>query len=117
MGVYQSVHRLSDRDEADARAARAVLGAHVPDKESGLCAVCLEASPCGPANAAANRLVELGRPVLPDDPGPTRPAGWRSRWFPHRRGRYRTAPLITYVWRLRFGMPVARPAVVAWFAA
>jgi hypothetical protein len=117
MGVYQSMHRLSDRDETDARAARTVLANHVPDPESGLCAVCLEPAPCRPANAAANRLVELGRPVLPDDPPPTRPAGWRSRWFPHRRGRYRTAPLLTHVWRLRFGGSVARPPAFAWFAA
>lgn len=109
MGVYQSVHRSSDRDEADARSAHAVLAGHVPD-ENGLCAACLEPSPCRPANAAANRLVELGRPVLPDDPPPRRPAAWRSRWFPHRRGRYRTAPLLTHVWRLRFGVAAARIA-------
>lgn len=97
MAVHQS------RARAETLAAHEMLAAHIPDPESQLCRVCLTVVPCSPANAAANRLVELGLPVL----DPVLPAQRRDalrRWFaPHRRGRPRSAPLLTWVWRRRFG--------------
>ncbi|WP_018585530.1 hypothetical protein [Salinispora arenicola] len=97
MAVHQS------RARAETLAAHEMLAAHIPDPESQLCRVCLTVVPCSPANAAANRLVELGLPVL----DPVLPAQRRDalrRWFaPHRRGRPRSTPLLTWVWRRRFG--------------
>ncbi|MGW0435220.1 hypothetical protein ACWDV4_22115 [Micromonospora sp. NPDC003197] len=92
-----SVHR--SRARAETEAAYEILTAHVPDRETGLCQVCLSPAPCSSANAAANRLVDLGLPVL--TPVLSR---WRltqlRRWLaPHRRGTLRPAPLLTWVWR------------------
>jgi hypothetical protein len=57
-----------------------------------------------PANTAANRLVELGLPVL----APVVPASRLDRlrgWFaPHRRGSPRPAPLLTHTWQRRLGL-------------
>ncbi|TDB71000.1 hypothetical protein [Micromonospora sp. KC721] len=107
MGVYRSRHsQVWHRDEAEAEAAREILDSHVPDPESHLCVVCLVPGPCQPANAAANRLVDLGRPVLPPDP-PGRWPGWRGWWGPRRRALPRPAPLLTFVWILRLAAPAA----------
>lgn len=100
MAVHQS------RARAEALAAHEMLAAHVPDPESQLCRVCLAVAPCSPANAAANRLVELGLPVLEPVLPPQRRDALR-RWIaPHRRGRPRSAPLLTWAWRRRFGLVV-----------
>ncbi|WP_026189844.1 hypothetical protein [Salinispora mooreana] len=100
MAVHQS------RARAETLAAHEMLAAHVLDSESQLCRVCLAVAPCSPANAAANRLVELGLPVLEPVLPPQRRDALR-RWFaPHWRGRPRTAPLLTWAWRRRFGLVV-----------
>ncbi|WP_326562062.1 hypothetical protein [Micromonospora sp. NBC_01796] len=107
MTVYRSRSQLWRRDEADAEAAREILAAHVPVKETGLCVVCLTPGPCPSANAAANRLVELGRPVVPPNPPRRkRGSGWRNWLTPHRQ----TAPLLTFAWRLRLDPPTAQAA-------
>lgn len=63
--------------------------------------------PCPSANAAANRLVELGRPVVPPNPPRRkRGSGWRNWLTPHRQ----TAPLLTFAWRLRLDPPTAQAA-------
>ena len=80
------------RASADAEAAHATLAAHVPDRETGICPVCRTAGPCLPANAAANRLVELDLPVL--SPAPAAPP-------------LTFAPLLTFGWRRRLGLPHA----------
>jgi hypothetical protein len=81
MTLYRSTnhHRPLWREDAEAEAAREILAAHVPDKETGLCAQCATPGPCRPANAAANRLTELGRPIPPPEQ-PKRRRGWRG-WF------------------------------------
>ncbi|SCE67602.1 hypothetical protein GA0074695_0229 [Micromonospora viridifaciens] len=108
MGVYQSTtSRLWCRDEAEAEAAREILASHVPDPESNLCVVCLVPGPCRPANAAANRLVDLGRPVLPPDEPRRRRTGWRGWLGPQRRAMSRRTPLLTFAWMLRLGVPAA----------
>jgi hypothetical protein len=115
MTVYRSTSRLWHRDEAEAEAAREILTIHVPDRETGLCEVCLVPGPCRPANAAANRLVDLGQPVLPvDQPGRRR--GWRGWLNPHRQAMPRTAPLLTFVWQRRLGVPAAGSQAV-WVAS
>jgi hypothetical protein len=81
------------RASLEAEAAHAVLAAHVPDRDSGNCPVCRTAGPCSPANAAANRLVELGLPVLLPEPPRRTPL------------LLRVAPLLTSAWRRRFGLP------------
>ncbi|MET7948002.1 hypothetical protein [Micromonospora sp. NPDC005324] len=106
MSVYRATSQLWHRDEAEAEAAREILTSHVPDGETGLCAICLVPGPCRPANAAANRLVDLGRPVLPAD-RPRRRRGWRGWFDPHRRVLPRTAPLLTLAWCRRLGVPTA----------
>ncbi|MEW2385879.1 hypothetical protein AB0873_27840 [Micromonospora sp. NPDC047707] len=123
MGVYRSaVSRSWHREVAEAEAAREILASHVPDRESGFCAVCLVPGPCGPANAAANRLVDLGRPVLPARQPRRRRAGWRD-WFGSAtatQGRTSTqtrttaqpprrAPLLTFVWLIRLGAAPTDP--------
>ncbi|MEU5939151.1 hypothetical protein ABZ807_08150 [Micromonospora sp. NPDC047548] len=106
MGVYQStIGQRWHRDEAEAKAAREILSSHVPDSESNLCVVCLIPGPCRPANAAANRLVDLGRPVLPAEEPRRRRAGRRNWFGPQRRTMPRRAPLLTFVWMLRLGAP------------
>ncbi|MBO4204735.1 hypothetical protein [Micromonospora echinofusca] len=106
MTVYRSSSSLRwHRDEADADAARQVLAEHVPDDETGRCVVCLTPAPCRPANAAANRLVDLGRPIgPPDEPDTRRPRGWRGWLTPRRRPMPRSAPLLTFGWRVRLGL-------------
>ncbi|GIJ27962.1 hypothetical protein Vqi01_31240 [Micromonospora qiuiae] len=117
MGVYESMVRQAwQREEPEAEAAREVLASHVPDEDS-VCVICLVPGPCGPANAAANRLVDLGRPVLPTDPPRPRRSGWRG-WLAPRRTRRSSSPpeetlprrmpprralLLTYVWIVRLG--------------
>ncbi|NJP34245.1 hypothetical protein [Micromonospora thermarum] len=123
MGVYRStVSRSWHREEAEAEAAREILASHVLDRESGLCAVCLVPGPCGPANAAANRLVDLGRPVLPAHRPRRRRAGWRD-WFRSATAAQggtwaqaktavqppRRAPLLTFVWLIRLGVVTTVP--------
>lgn len=113
MGVYRSTtSQVWHRDEAEAEAAREILTSHVPDPESNLCMVCLIPGPCRPANAAANRLVDLGRPVLPAGEPRRRRAGWRDWFGPQRRTMPRRAPLLTFVWTLRLGTPA--PGSDAW---
>ncbi|MEO3775679.1 hypothetical protein ABGB16_02275 [Micromonospora sp. B11E3] len=109
MSVYQSKSRLRKRDEAEAEAAHEMLATHVPDQETGLCGVCLDPGPCRPANAAANRLVELGRPVLPADQPKPKPVGLRAWLRPHRRAMPKPAPLLTFVWLSRLPVPGPRP--------
>ncbi|MGN9774916.1 hypothetical protein ACTMS0_03945 [Micromonospora sp. H33] len=106
MGVYQSTIGRVCRDEAEAEAAREILRSHVPDPETNLCVVCFVAGPCRPANAAANRLVDLGRPLLPPDAPKRRRTAWRGWFGPRRRPMPRRAPLLTFVWVLRFGSDV-----------
>ncbi|WP_329017341.1 hypothetical protein OG271_12450 [Micromonospora rifamycinica] len=101
MGVYRSTNsQVWHRDEAAAIAACHVLDSHVPHPDNHLCLICLVPGPCQPANAAANRLVDLGRPVLPPDQ-PRRRAGWRGWFGPQRQGTPRQAPLLTFAWMLR----------------
>jgi hypothetical protein len=64
MTTYQS------RERADAEAAYAILATHILDRETGLCLVCRTAGPCRPANAAANRLADLGFPLTATEPEP-----------------------------------------------
>lgn len=107
MGVYQSNSRQRNRrDEAEADAARAILASHVPDPENHLCVVCLAPGPCQPANAAANRLVDLGQPVLPAEPRRGQRAGWRG-WLGQHQVVPRRAPLLTFAWMRRLGVPAA----------
>jgi hypothetical protein len=116
MTVYRSNSQLWRRDEADAEAAREILAAHVPVKETGLCAICLTPGPCPPANAAANRLIDLGRPVVPpDQPRRKRGSSWRGWLGPQQRTVPRTAPLLTFAWRRRLELLAAnrRPTRVA----
>ncbi|MER7455415.1 hypothetical protein [Micromonospora sp. NPDC126480] len=113
MGVYRSSVSWH-REEAEAEAAREILASHVPDRDTGLCVICLRPGPCTPANAAANRLVDLGRPVLPAIEPRQRRTGLRG-WFaprrtdrsspesPPRRLPPRRAPLLTYAWIVRLG--------------
>lgn len=106
MGVYRSTSsQYWRRDEAEAEAAREILTSHVPDPETNLCVVCLVPGPCRPANAAANRLVDLGRAVLPPESPGRRRAGWRGWFGPQRRTMPRRAPLLTFAWMLRLGVP------------
>ncbi|MGX7677040.1 hypothetical protein [Plantactinospora sp. DSM 117369] len=108
MTVYLS-SSLAERDTADAQAAYDMLDAHVLDRETGLCLVCLTPGPCRPANAAANRLVELGRQVLTPEPakhrshGNHRSGGWHGWLSTVRRSLPRTAPLLTAAWRRPLG--------------
>lgn len=105
MTIYRSSSLLWRQDEADAETAREMLAAHVPDKETGLCVICLLPGPCRPANAAANRLVELGRPLVPPPDEPRiRRTGWRGWLGPRRRPMPRSAPLLTFGWRIRLGL-------------
>ncbi|MFK3980091.1 hypothetical protein ACI2K4_06870 [Micromonospora sp. NPDC050397] len=100
MTVYRSNSQLW-RDDADADAARDILAAHVPVEETGLCAVCLVTGPCPPANAAANRLVELGRPLVPPHVPRRKRRPWTDWLSPHRRAAPHPAPLLTFGWQLR----------------
>ncbi|MEV0155340.1 hypothetical protein AB0H57_16575 [Micromonospora sp. NPDC050686] len=106
MGVYRS--STWHRDEAEAAAAREILASHVPEPERQLCVVCLVPGPCRPANAAANRLVELGRPVLPPERPRRQPGRWG--WFgPQRRAVPGRAPLLTFAWLHRLAAPRPTP--------
>ncbi|MEU1605481.1 hypothetical protein [Micromonospora matsumotoense] len=97
MGIYRSRNsQVWHRDEEEAVAACKILDSHVPDPDSHLCLLCLVPGPCQPAN----RLVDLGRPVLPPDQ-PRRRAGWRGWFGPQRQGMPRPAPLLTSAWMLR----------------
>ncbi len=82
MTVYrsESVH-------AEIQTQRSRLDAHRASPDSGLCVVCLTAAPCDEANEAAVFLAERGL-LVPPKPG--RP------------------PLLTHVWRLRFGLARSR---------
>ncbi len=109
MGIYRSASRWS-REEAEAEAAHEILTNHIADPENGCCTICLAPGPCGPANAAANRLVDLGRPVLLPESRRDRRAGWRG-WFGSTGAvpatgstRWRRAPLLTFAWLLRLGV-------------
>ncbi|MEN3614959.1 hypothetical protein AAH979_36190 [Plantactinospora sp. ZYX-F-223] len=88
------------RASVEAEAAHQMLAAHVPDVETGVCPICLVAGPCQPANTAANRLVELGLPVLP----PTIPRPGRARLLAYVGPVLRAAPLLTFGWRRRLGL-------------
>ena len=101
-GSPDPAKRTSPADEADAAAARTLLTSHVPDPDTGLCLVCFTPSPCRPANAAANRLNDLGQPLpLPEQVQP-RPGGWREwLWRPFHWRAPRPAPLLSYAWRQR----------------
>ncbi|GAA3744144.1 hypothetical protein GCM10022225_29700 [Plantactinospora mayteni] len=88
------------RASVEADAAHQVLAAHVPDRETGVCPICLVAGPCQPANVAANRLVELGLPVLP----PVVPHTGRGRLLAYVGPVLRVAPLLTVGWRRRLGL-------------
>ncbi|NBE82316.1 hypothetical protein [Micromonospora rubida] len=72
MGLHESGERSENR------AAYEIIAAHVLDP-AGLCRVCQVPGPCRPANAAANRLVELGLPVCPAAVPESRLAALR-RW-------------------------------------
>ncbi|WDZ85995.1 hypothetical protein [Micromonospora cathayae] len=97
MGVHES------RARAESRAAHEIIAAHVADQEPGICRVCLAPGPCAPANAAANRLVELGLPVRTPVLTAGRLAVLRHWLAPHRWGSPRPAPLVTRAWRWRLG--------------
>jgi hypothetical protein len=103
-----SVQRFDSRavrgDEAEAEAAHEILAAHVSDRTTGLCQTCRSTGPCWSANAAANRLVELGRRVL-DPEGLGRRAGWRGRLT--QRATPRTVPPPTLRWHRWFHRVVA----------
>ncbi|MEO3745181.1 hypothetical protein [Plantactinospora sp. B5E13] len=86
------------RASREAEAAHTILAAHVPDPETGTCPICRTPGPCQPANVAANRLVELGFPVLPPTPEPRPPTLL-----------LRLAPLLTHGWRRRLD-PLPPPA-------
>lgn len=88
MNVYRSTGIEQQRDAANAAAARALLAAHVPEQNSNRCVVCRVHGPCRSANAAANRLVELGQPIPP--PTESRP------WF---RARGRAVPTAARSWQ------------------
>jgi hypothetical protein len=107
MTIYRSTSQLWRRDEADADAAREILAAHVPVKETGLCVVCLTPGPCPPANAAANRLVDLGRPLVPPHQPRRKRRAWPDWLTPHRRTAPHPAPLLTFGWQLRLDPPAA----------
>ncbi|WP_422772708.1 hypothetical protein ACN28C_06850 [Plantactinospora sp. WMMC1484] len=81
----------------EAGVAHQVLAAHVPDRETGICPICLVAAPCQPANAAANRLVELDLPVLP----PVTPGARRGRLLGYAASPLRAAPVPAVGWRRR----------------
>lgn len=98
MGVHES------RARAESRAAHEIIAAHVADRGSDLCRLCLVPGPCAPANAAANRLVELGLPVRTPEVPTARFAALRRWLAPHRRGSPRPAPLLTWAWRLRLAL-------------
>ncbi|WP_329016846.1 hypothetical protein OG271_11385 [Micromonospora rifamycinica] len=99
MGLYET------RARVESRAAHEIIAAHVADPESQQCRVCLTVVPCPSANAAANRLVELGLPVL--DPVPPLRRSALRRWLAlHRRGRTQPAPLLSRAWRWRLGAAV-----------
>lgn len=93
MSTYRS------RASLDAEVAHQIIAAHVPDLE-GVCPICRTAGPCQPANAAANRLVDLGLPVLPPAPPAYRPRHLRAYVAPF----LRAAPLLTVGWRRRLGI-------------
>ncbi|MBF9130051.1 hypothetical protein I0C86_14060 [Plantactinospora sp. S1510] len=95
MTIYQSRTTYQSRTsaDADAEAAHATLAAHVPDRDSGICPACRTSGPCPPANAAANRLVDLGLPVLAPIPARRVPAML-----------VRITPLLTYAWQRRLGL-------------
>nr|MDT0663115.1 hypothetical protein [Micromonospora sp. DSM 115978] len=86
MTNYQS------RAAAEADAAYALLGAHVPDPETGNCRICRIAGPCQPANAAVNRLVELNRPLLRPSPDPDRRRNMWRGWLRPYLGRREVQP-------------------------
>lgn len=88
------------RASVEAEVAHRMLAAHVPDRETGICPVCRAAAPCQPANAAANRLVDLGLPVLP----PVTPHTGRSWLLAYAGPVFRIAPLLTFGWRRRLGL-------------
>ncbi|HEX5597554.1 MAG TPA: hypothetical protein VFX61_16285, partial [Micromonosporaceae bacterium] len=82
--------------------------AHRLDPETGQCPICLVPGPCRPANVAANRLAELGLPLV-DPADPHRLDRWAEAFRnmaarflpPHRPLRVTRAPLLTFAWRWR----------------
>ncbi|HEX5540685.1 MAG TPA: hypothetical protein VFX60_03860 [Micromonospora sp.] len=102
MTVYRSSRR------SDGEAAYALLAAHRIDPEIGQCPICLIAGPCRPANAAANRLAELGLPLV-DPADPHRLDRWAESFRkvaarflpPHRSRQVGRPPLLTFAWRWR----------------
>ena len=83
MTVYRS-----ESVQAEVQAQRSRLDAHRASLDNGLCLVCLRSAPCDEANEAAVFLAERGLLVPPPKPGPP--------------------PLLTHVWRLRFGLAQSR---------
>ncbi|GIG88881.1 hypothetical protein [Plantactinospora endophytica] len=99
----------AERDSTDAQTAYGTLDTHVLDRETGLCLVCLTPGPCRPANAAANRLVALGRQVLAPEPAQPRSGGWHGWPDTLRRYLARTAPLLTAARRRRLSTTATAP--------
>ncbi len=83
MTVYRS-----ESVQAEIQAQRSRLDAHLASPDNGLCLVCLRSAPCDDANEAAVFLAERG--LLVPQPKPGR------------------SPLLTHVWRLRFGLARGR---------
>ena len=87
MGVTATVYR-SESVQAEIQTQRSRLDAHRASPDNGRCLVCLRSAPCEEANEAALFLAERGLLVPPPKPG--------------------RSPLLTYVWRLRFGLARSR---------
>jgi hypothetical protein len=85
--VGVTVYR-SESVQAEIQAQRSRLDAHRASPDNGLCLVCLKFAPCDEANDAAVFLTERGLFVPQPKPG--------------------RLPLLTHVWRLRFGLGRSR---------
>lgn len=103
MTIYQSGRH------GEGEAAYALLAAHRIDPETEQCPICLIPGPCQPANAAANRLAELGLPII-EPTAPERPGRWTdglrtaAAWIAPRPAAAPRAPLLTFGWRWRLGL-------------